>query len=72
MVVFNDQVLNVSELAEGLRMSIVWHATKAAIGYRLKVSIASEGSIVLMHFLVAMPLSPCFIFVCSFWDYVLD
>jgi hypothetical protein len=71
MVVFNDQVLHVSELTERLRMSIVWHATEAAIGHRLEVSVASEGSVVLVHFFVAMPLSPSLIFVGSLWDYIL-
>jgi len=52
-------------------MSIVGHTYKATIRDRLEVSVASEGSIMLMHFFVAMRSSPHLIVVLGFWYDVL-
>ena len=68
MIMFDSQVLHVSELAERLRMSVIWHATEAAICHGLEVSVTSERSVVLVHFFVAVSFSPSLIFVLWFRD----
>lgn len=72
MMVLCDEVLCVLHLTERLRVTIVWHTAEGAIWDWLKVSISTEGSVMLMFLFVTVPLTPDFVGVSRLWYSVLD